>query len=64
MMSVLFLIAYFSMLGAIIYIESSDTINMKQGENSMMNELQILFGAITAGLGQVINYWFGSGDKK
>lgn len=62
-MSVLFLLAYFMMLGAIIYIEASDHINMQKGDNSMMKELQILFGAITAGFGQVLNYWFSNGKK-
>ncbi len=62
--SILFILAYFLMLGAILYIESSDTINMEKGENSMIDELQILFGAITAGVGQVLNYWFSNGARR
>ena len=57
--SILFLIAYFLMLTAIFSVEASDTINMKQGENSLMGELQILFGVLTAGVGQILSFWFG-----
>jgi len=57
--SVLFLVAYFLMLVAIFAIEISDTANMRQGGNSMMGELQILFGVLTAGVAQILSYWFG-----
>ena len=57
--SVLFLIGYFLMLGAIFFVEVSDSFNMEVGENSLMGELQILFGVLTAGIGQVLSYWFG-----
>jgi hypothetical protein len=59
LISVLFLIAYFLMLTAIFTIEVSDTLNMKQGGNSLMGELQILFGVLTAGVGQILSFWFG-----
>ncbi len=59
-LSVLFLVSYFGMLAAIFVIEVSDTLNMKSGENSLMGELQILFGVLTAGVGQILSYWFGS----
>lgn len=62
--SVLFLIAYFMMLGAIFTVEVSDTLNMRKGDNSLMGELQILFGVLTAGVGQVLSYWFGGSHGK
>lgn len=58
-LSALFLIAYFLMLAAIFVVEVSDSLNMVKGENSLMGELQILFGVLTAGVGQVLSYWFG-----
>lgn len=57
--STLFLVAYFLMLAAIFAVEASDTINMEKGDNSLMGELQILFGVLTAGVGQILSYWFG-----
>ena len=57
--SILFLVAYFLMLAAIFAVEVSDTLNMKQGENSLLGELQILFGVLTAGVGQILSFWFG-----
>ncbi|UTW11227.1 hypothetical protein [Marinobacterium rhizophilum] len=57
--SVLFLIAYFSMLGAIFAVEISDDMNMQTGDNSLMDQLQILFGVLTAGVVQILSYWFG-----
>ncbi|ANG64633.1 hypothetical protein A8C75_20575 [Marinobacterium aestuarii] len=59
LISVLFLIAYFSMLAAIFYVEISDEMNMQTGDNSLMDQLQILFGVLTAGVVQVLSYWFG-----
>ncbi len=57
--SALFFVAYFLILGAIIYIEASDSVNMQQGANSFMDQIQILIGVLTAGVGQVLSYWFG-----
>lgn len=57
--SALFFLAYFLILGAIIYIEASDALNMQQGDNSFMDQIQILIGVLTAGVGQVLSYWFG-----
>jgi len=62
--SMLFLLAYFLMLAAIFAIEASDTINMMKGENSLMGELQVLFGVLTAGIGQILSYWFGGAFGK
>ena len=58
-LSVLFLVVYFFMLAAIFVVEVSDDLNMVKGENSLMGEMQILFGVLTAGVGQVLSYWFG-----
>jgi len=58
--SIFFFTAYFSLLGAVLYVEASDTLNMKTGENSMMDVLQILLGVLTAGVAQILNFWFGN----
>jgi len=58
-LSILFLVAYFLMLVAIFAVETSDTLNMAKGGNSLMGELQILFGVLTAGVGQILSFWFG-----
>lgn len=63
-LSILFLSAYFLMLAAIFYVEVSDTLNMQKGENSLMGEMQILFGVLTAGVGQILSFWFGGVIKK
>ena len=62
--SILFLVAYFVSFGAIFYVEISDALNMKQGENSLRGGIQILFGVITAGVGQIFGFWFSSSPKK
>lgn len=62
--SILFLSAYFLMLVAIFAVEASDTMNMEKGSNSLMGELQILFGVLTAGVGQILSFWFGGVLKK
>ena len=54
--SALFLSAYFLMLAGIFYVETSDTINMKTGDNSLMDQLQILFGVLTAGVVQIVKH--------
>jgi len=56
--SVFFLSAYFIMLLAIFYVEVSDTLNMQKGANSLISVLEILLGVLTAGVGQILNYWF------
>lgn len=61
--STLFLVAYFILLGAIFYIEVSDTLNMRKGENSLLGQFQILFGVLTAGVGQILGFWFSSSPQ-
>jgi protein-S-isoprenylcysteine O-methyltransferase Ste14 len=63
-LSILFLVFYFGMVGSIFAVEVSDTLNMKKGENSLTGELQILFGVLTAGVGQVLSYWFNGQNRK
>ncbi|WP_211830383.1 hypothetical protein [Kistimonas asteriae] len=55
--SFLFVTAYFIIIGAIIYVEASDELNMQKGENSFMDQIDILIGVLTAGVGQVLNFW-------
>lgn len=57
--SSVFLMAYFAMLSAIFFVEVSDNLNMVKGENTLMGEMQIMFGVLTAGLGQILSFWFG-----
>lgn len=59
LITIFFLSAYFLMLAAIFAVEASDSMNMQKGENSLMNELQILLGVLTAGVGQILSFWFG-----
>lgn len=62
--SILFLIAYFTLLGSMFFVEVSDTLNMKKGENSLMSLLEVLLGVLTAGVSQVLNYWLSDKNKK
>ncbi|WP_087024995.1 hypothetical protein [Thaumasiovibrio subtropicus] len=63
-LSAVFLIAYFILLAAILAIEVSDSLNMIVSENSLMGQIQVLFGVLTAGVGQILSYWFGGIMKK
>ncbi|MBB1488399.1 hypothetical protein [Oceanospirillum sediminis] len=57
--SIVFFTAYFLVLAVIISIEASDSLNQQKGDNSFMDQIQILLGVLTAGIGQVLSYWFG-----
>lgn len=58
--SILFIVFYFMLLAALLTVEISDDLNMVKGENSLLNEIEILLGVLTAGVGQVLSYWFRS----
>lgn len=62
--TVVFLAFYFGMVGAMFLVEASDTWNMKKGENSLTGELQILFGVLTAGVAQILSFWFSGNSRK
>ena len=64
LLSIVFILGYMAMMGAIFYVEFSDTLNMKQGENSLMGEAKILLGAMTAGTAQILNFWFNDYKKR
>lgn len=64
LLSLMFVAAYFCIVLMMFFVESSDHLNMHKGENSFMNELQILLGALTAGVGQILSYWFGQDPEK
>ncbi|NTU73544.1 hypothetical protein HGB07_05260 [Candidatus Roizmanbacteria bacterium] len=64
MISTLFLVAYFGMLAAIFFVEVSDKLNMIKVENSLMSLLGVLLGVLTAGIGQVLNYWLNDRNEK
>ena len=56
-MSVFLMAGFFVLLSVILFIEVSDTFNMKAGENSLMGEFKILIGVLTAGVGHTLSYW-------
>jgi len=56
-LSVILIAGYFLILGSIFFVEVSDNLNMKSGENSLMGEFKILLGVLTAGVGQTLSYW-------
>ena len=72
-LSVSFVTAYFMLLGFMFWSEISENVNpgmykvindgkvewLKQGE-SLVDLFQILMGVLTAGVAQILNYWFGS----
>lgn len=60
--SLLILLVYIALIGTILFVEVSDNLNMEQGVNSMMGELKILIGVLTAGVGQVLNFWLKPSD--
>ncbi len=57
-LSLFFLTAYITLVVAIVFVEMSDTLNMEKGGNSMMGEMKVLLGVLTAGVGQILNFWF------
>ena len=61
-MSIVFIAGYFALLASVIFIEASDSVNMKQGENSMMGEFKILIGVMTGAVAQILNFWFNKAD--
>lgn len=61
-MSIAFVAGYFILLGMIIYIEASDSVNMKKGDNSMMGEFKILIGVMTGAVAQILNFWFNKAE--
>lgn len=61
-MSIAFVAGYFVLLGIILFIEASDTVNMKKGDNSMMGEFKILIGVMTGAVAQILNFWFNKND--
>lgn len=64
LLSLIFILGYLAMMGTIFYVEFSDSLNMKQGENSLMGEAKILLGAMTAGTAQILNFWFNEYKKR
>ena len=58
-LSYVFICFYFLIVSAFFYVEVDDNLNTVKGENSLIGELQILIGVLTAGVGQILSYWFG-----
>ncbi len=57
--SLIFIIGFFFLTFMMFWVEASDTVNMSKGENSFLNEIDMLLGIIVAAMGQIIYYWFG-----
>ncbi len=57
-LSMIFVLGYMILIFSILVIESSDTINMSTGDNSLMDTLKVLTGVMTAVVLQIINFWF------
>jgi putative chitinase len=62
--SLAFITGFFIMIFMMFWVEASDSLNMQKGENSFLNELNILIGIIVAAVGQIVHYWFGGGGEK
>ncbi len=64
--SILFILAYFALIGSVLAIEVSGK-PIGESANSLMGELKILIGVLTAAVAQVLNFWFNTlkehGDK-
>jgi len=58
--SMLFIVGYMALITIMLVIEASDSLNMIKGENSFQGELKILLGVLTAGVGQILSFWFGT----
>lgn len=58
--SMIFIIGYLGLIVAMLIIEASDSLNMMKGENSFQGELKILLGVLTAGVTQILSFWFGT----
>jgi len=56
--SLLFIVGYMTLVITILMVEVSDSWNMEKGENSMMGELKILLGVLTASITQILSFWF------
>lgn len=48
----------------IVFTEISDASNMEVSQNSMMGEIKILLGVLTAAVAQILNFWFNKSEEK
>ncbi len=58
-MSLSFLVCYFFLLFAMFYVATFTTYGKTSGQESLWDELQIFMGLLTAGVAQILNFWFG-----
>jgi len=63
-MSVVFLLFYFSFLASLFYVAVFTTYGKTPGQESLWSELQIFMGLLTAGVGQILSFWFGGSKKQ
>lgn len=61
--SFIFLSAYLALILIILYLETQSSFEIKPGHDSMLGELKILIGVLTAGVAQILNFWFGNSKK-
>ncbi|MCR9173495.1 MAG: hypothetical protein NXI10_13420 [bacterium] len=58
-LSLLFLLAYLTLIFLVLFLEASGSFHGNKGGDSMLGELKILIGVLTAGVAQILNFWFG-----
>lgn len=62
-LSFVFIIAYLTLIFVVLFMETNGSFTIKPNHDSMLGELKILIGVLTAGVGQILNFWFGSQRK-
>jgi len=58
------ILSYLGLIFLVFYHEMNNQIPDHNNGDSMIGELKILIGVLTAGVAQVLNYWFGHRSKK
>ncbi|MHA7102264.1 hypothetical protein [Roseivirga pacifica] len=61
--SLIFLIAYLALIFIVLFLETQSSFEIKPNHDSMLGELKILIGVLTAGVAQILNFWFGNSKK-
>lgn len=56
--SVLFFIGYFVLLFTLVYFQTAGAAMIEPGNDNLLDILIILLGVLTAGVAQILNYWF------
>jgi uncharacterized protein YcbK (DUF882 family)/protein-S-isoprenylcysteine O-methyltransferase Ste14 len=62
--SVLFFIGYFILLFTLVYFQTAGAAMIQPGNDNLLDILIILLGVLTAGVAQILNYWFKKENKQ